>query len=91
MIPNIFSFTFPGINAEALITLLDMKNIQVSAGSACSSGIKEPSRVLKAVGLSDEDAAGTIRISIGTSTTKEECDKFAKILAECLTSLKMVE
>ena len=91
MVPNILSFTFPGISAEALITLLDMKGIQVSAGSACCSGESVPSRVLTAIGLPDEDAFSTIRISIGTNTTKEECNEFVRILVECLASLKMVE
>ena len=91
MVPNISSFTFPGISAEALITLLDMKGVQISAGSACCSGESVPSRVLTAIGLPDEDAFSTIRISIGTDTTKEECDKFVRILVECLASLKMME
>lgn len=91
MVPNILSFTFPGINAEALITLLGMKGVQVSAGSACCSGESVPSRVLTAIGLSDEDAFSTIRISINNDTTKEECDEFVRILVECLASLKMME
>lgn len=91
MVPNILSFTFPGINAEALITLLDMKDIQVSTGSACSSGSPEPSRVLTTIGLSNKDALSTIRISINNDTTKEECDEFVRILVECLMSLKMIE
>lgn len=90
-LPNNLSLTFKGVNAEALITLLDMRNVYVSAGSACSSGNPEPSRVLKAIGLTDEDAFSTIRISTGFDTTIEECDKFVGILGECLTSLKMME
>lgn len=90
-LPNNLSLTFDGINAEALITLLDMNGIQVSAGSACSSGEKTPSRVLKAIGLSDEDAYSTVRISIDKDTTVKECDEFVKILGECLVSLKMME
>ena len=89
-LPNNLSLTFKGINAEALITFLDMKDVQVSAGSACSSGTKEPSRILKAIGLSDEEAFSTVRISIGTDTTTEECDEFVRILGECLVSLKMI-
>ena len=89
-LPNNFSLTFTGINAEALITLLDMRNIQVSAGSACSSGTKEPSRILKAIGLTDEESNSTIRISICADTTYEECDEFVRILGECLSSLKMI-
>lgn len=90
-LPNNLSLTFKGVNAEALITLLDMNEIYVSAGSACSSGNPEPSRVLKEIGLSDEDAFSTVRISLSADTTVEECDKFVRILGECLESLKMVE
>ena len=89
-LPNNLSLTFKGINAEALITLLDMRDIQVSAGSACSSGTKEPSRTLKAIGLSDEEAFSTIRISLRADTTYEECDEFVRILGECLESLNMI-
>lgn len=90
-LPNILSLTFEGVNAEALITLLDMNGVCVSAGSACSSGEKTPSRVLKAIGLSDEEAYSTVRISIGKDTTIEECDEFVRILGECLRSLKMMK
>jgi cysteine desulfurase len=90
-LPNNLSLTFEGVNAEALITLLDMNGVCVSAGSACSSGEKTPSRILKAIGLTDEEAFSTIRISISEDTTTEECDEFVKILGECLESLKMIE
>ena len=89
-LPNNLSLTFKGINAEELITLLDMRNIQISVGSACSSGIKEPSRVLKAIGLTDEEANSTIRISLSADTTTKECDEFVRILGECLSILKMI-
>lgn len=88
-IANNVNFTFKGINAEALITLLDMKNIQVSTGAACSSGLKTPSRVLQAIGLTDEDAFSTIRISFDYDTTKEMIDEFIDVLIECIRSLKM--
>ena len=89
-LPNNISLTFKGINAETLITLLDMRDIQVSAGSACSSGTKEPSRTLKSIGLSDDDAYSTVRISLCADTTYEECDEFVDILCKCLASLKMI-
>lgn len=89
-LPNNLSLTFKGINAEALITLLDMRNVYVSAGSACSSGNPEPSRILKAIGLTDEEAFNTIRISLNANTTIDECDEFVKVLCECLESLKMI-
>lgn len=90
-LPNNLSITFKGVNAEALITLLDMNNVYVSVGSACSSGEKTPSRILKVIGLSDEDAFSTVRISLGADTTIEDCDEFVRILGECLVSLKMVD
>ena len=88
-IANNLSFTFKNINAEQLITLLDMRGIQVSAGSACSSGSKIPSRTLKAIGLSDEDAFSTVRISFDYNTTREMVDEFVDALVECIQSLKM--
>jgi len=89
-LPNNLSLTFQGINAEALITLLDMKGVQVSAGSACCAGDKVPSRVLKAIGLSDAEALSTVRISVGEDIGIEECEAFVNILRECLLSLKMM-
>ena len=91
ILPNILSLTLKGIDAAELITLLDEQGICISAGSACSSGEKVPSRILKAIGLSDEDALSTIRISIGHETTIEECDEFIVALKWALTLLKMVD
>ena len=90
-LPNNLSLTFDGVNAEALITLLDIKGIQVSAGSACSSGERTPSRVLKAIGLSDDAANSTVRISLASDTSVDDCNKFVNVLGECLMSLKMTE
>ena len=67
-----------------------MRGVCVSAGSACSSGQKKPSRTLKAIGLSDEYAFSTVRISLGSDTTIEECDEFVRILEECLVSLRII-
>jgi len=88
-IANNLSFTFTGINAEQLITLLDLKGIQVSAGSACCSGEPTPSRVIKAIGLSDEEAFSTIRVSFDYNTTRDMVDEFVDALVECLRSLQM--
>lgn len=88
-IANNLSFTFEDINAEQLITLLDLKGIQVSAGSACCSGEKTPSRILKSIGLSDEEAFSTIRVSFDYNTTKDDVDVFIDALVECIKSLQM--
>ena len=89
-IHNNLSFTFEGINASNLITLLELREIYVSAGSACCSGEKTPSRVLKAIGLSNEEAFSTIRVSINHNTTMDEVDEFVDALVECIESLKIM-
>ena len=72
---NNINVTFlQNITAEALIYLLETSGIYISAGSACNSQSIEPSYVLKAIDLSDEDAAKTIRISLPDNITKEEID-----------------
>lgn len=86
--PYINSFTIIGISAKDLITLLDMDGIQISAGSACSSGENKPSRVLKALGLSDAEARNTIRISIDENNDKEGIDYLCNRLATHINFLK---
>ena len=88
-IANNLSFTFKGVSTEQLITLLDLRGFDISAGSACSSGSPTPSRVLKTIGLSDEDTFSTVRISFDFNITKEMIDKFVDTLIECIESLQM--
>ena len=90
-ISNNLSFTFEGINASNLITLLELRGIYVSAGSACCSGEKTPSRVLKAIGLSNEEAFSTIRVSINYKITMDEVDEFVDDLVECIKNLQLFE
>lgn len=71
-LPNNSNMTFKGVNADRLI--LDMKDIAVSSGSACSSASPEPSHVLRAIGLGDEDVLSSIRFGLGRFTTAEEID-----------------
>jgi len=67
---NVSNICFPGIDANVFIGR--MKNIAVSTGSACSSAIIEPSHVLKAMGLSDDDAMASLRFSLGKYNTESE-------------------
>lgn len=69
---NTTNICFPGVNSEQLIMALG--NISVSNGSSCSAVTSEPSHVLKAMGLSDEEALSSIRFSLGRFTTDEEID-----------------
>lgn len=68
----------PGVSAETQVMAFDLSGIAVSAGSACSSGKVEPSHVLIAMGVSKQEAAEAVRVSLGTSTTADEVEKFIK-------------
>jgi cysteine desulfurase len=70
---NTLNICFPGVNSEKLI--LALQNISVSNGSSCSSVTTEPSHVLKALGLSDDEALSSIRFSLGRFTTAEEIEE----------------
>jgi cysteine desulfurase len=69
-LPNNANLTFEGADADRL--MMDMKDLAVSTGSACSPASPAPSHVLQAIGLSPEGVRGTIRIGLGRFTTKEE-------------------
>jgi cysteine desulfurase len=74
--PNTTNITFDGIEGEALVIALDLKGLACSTGAACSSGAVEPSHVLTAIGMSAEDARGSLRFSLGRHTTSDDV-KFA--------------
>ena len=74
-LPNNINVTFPqNITGESLLYTLDMSGIQISVGSACNSHSIEPSHVLKAIGLTDEEAMKTIRISLPNDITYDDID-----------------
>ena len=82
------SLCFPGIDAETLLILLNSKDVFLSAGSACTSLENTPSHVLKAMGLSDEDARSTIRVSFSHITMPYEIKDAARIIVESVCALK---
>lgn len=86
---NILSVTFKGIDADTLITMLNDRGVCISAGSACCAGEKTPSRVLKAIGLSDIDASHTVRISLSWDTTVSDCMEFVEKLRDCINFLSV--
>lgn len=74
-LPNNINVTLPqNITGEALLYTLDLDGIQIGTGSACNSASIEPSYVLKAIGLTDEEAMRTIRLTFGSDITYEDID-----------------
>ena len=66
---------------------LDEKGICISSGSACSEGNGKPSHVLKAIGLSDEEAKSAIRVTLGEENTKEDIDYLVESIIESIEEL----
>jgi len=79
-VANTLSVTLPGIDASHAIALLDYHGIAVSAGSACNTEANEPSHVLKALGLSDDEARHTLRFSLSVHTTTADIRYVEKVL-----------
>jgi cysteine desulfurase len=71
-VAGILHVRFAGVEAEAMVVLLDQAGIAASAGAACSSGAVEPSHVLLAMGLSTGEAGSGVRFSLGATTTDED-------------------
>jgi cysteine desulfurase len=82
------NMAFEGIEAESLVLQLDLKGVQVSAGSACNSASIEPSHVLKAIGLSDELARASIRITIDENITDEQIEYLVNTIKNCVAKMR---
>lgn len=89
-LPNNVNISFKGAEGEAIIISLDQKGIACSTGSACSSKSLEPSHVLLALGLSHEEAHGSLRITLGKNTTELEINKFLKVLPPIVERLRKI-
>ena len=87
---GIVNISFDNIKSDSIITILDLNGIAVSAGSACNAGSIEPSHVLKAMGLDDILAQGSIRISLSKHNTKEEIDYFIEKLIPIVAKLRRI-
>jgi cysteine desulfurase len=79
---NVTNICFPNVDANVLIGR--MKNIAVSNGSACTSAVFEPSHVLSAMGLSNDEALGSLRFSLGKYNTRQEILSASKIIKELI-------
>ena len=75
-VANTSCFTMPGVASETQVMALDLAGVAVSAGAACSSGKVQPSHVLRAMGASEAEAGGAIRVSLGWRTSAADIDRF---------------
>ena len=80
----------PGVDAQQLVLMCNTYGICISAGSACNEGDKTPSHVLKAIGLTDEQALNSIRITTGHDNTKEEIDYACEMIPKIIARLRDV-
>lgn len=87
-LPNNANFSFRFIEGESLLIMLDMKGICGSSGSACTSGSLDPSHVLLAIGLPHEIAHGSLRLTLGEETTKDDIDYVVDSLKEIVQNLR---
>lgn len=87
-LPNNVNFCFQFIEGESLLIMLDMEGICASSGSACTSGSLDPSHVLLAIGLPHEIAHGSLRLTLGTDTTKEDIDVTVEAIKKIVIQLR---
>lgn len=80
--------SFKGVDNETLLMLLDEEGICASAGSACSAGALEPSHVLKAIGLKDDEAKGSVRFTLGETTDEDEINIVSQVVKRNIEKIK---
>jgi cysteine desulfurase len=80
-LPGNAHFSFPGCEGDSLLLLLDARGVECSTGSACSAGVAEPSHVLLAMGAGRERARGSLRFSLGHTSTRNDVDFVIDVIA----------
>ncbi len=79
-LPNHASFVFPNVDGNELVALLDHAGFACSSGSACKTGDPKPSDVLIAIGIDSRIALGSLRVSLGRDSNKDDIDSFCRVL-----------
>jgi cysteine desulfurase len=81
-LPGNAHFSFPGCEGDALLMLLDARGIACSTGSACTAGVAQPSHVLLAMGADEARARGSLRFSLGHSSSQQDVDALGAVIGE---------
>lgn len=87
---HIVHVVFPGADSDSLLFLLDERGVDSAAGSACSAGVTQASPVLAAMGVSDQQARGALRLSLGWTSTERDVDILLAALPEALERARKV-
>lgn len=87
-LPNHASFVFEGVDGNLLIQVLDSEGFACSSGSACKTGDPKPSKVLTHLGYPPALALGSLRVTVGKSTTSDEVSQFLDVLPECVERVR---
>jgi len=85
-LPHTSNLAFVGLDRQPLLMALDLAGVAASTGSACASGSSEPSRVLTAMGCSEDVLTGSLRFSLGATTTQQQIDSAVERIAKILTA-----
>ncbi len=89
-LPGLVSLSFPETIGTNLVAEMDLRGFSISAGSACHSNDIKPSRIITALGHTEREALGTVRISMGYKTTLAEVEELAETLGEVVTRQRML-
>lgn len=89
-LPNNFNMSFEGIEGESMLLLLNDEGICASSGSACTSRSLKPSHVLLSIGLAQEIAHGSLRLTLSKYTTKKEIDKVCQVVPKIVSYLRSI-
>jgi len=88
-LPGVLSVTFPGTEGDSLLLMLDNVGISTSTGSACSAGVQRTSHVLLSIGLSENLARGSLRFSLGRTTTEEEINRVGEVISDIVAKARL--
>jgi cysteine desulfurase NifS len=89
-LPNTLSVTLPGYRGESIVLEMDKRGIYLSSGSACSAGSPKPSYALTAMGLTENEAHNSLRLSLGVGNTREDIDYTLEMLDDVVRTSKNV-
>ena len=87
-LPGNANVSFDGVEGEALLLRMDLAGVSASSGSACTSGSLDPSHVLMALGLTENQAKGSLRLTLGRHTTEAEVDHVIRLMQDIVASLR---